>query len=281
MERKYMDRLVGKYCKIVMKEPGEERAYAIYGVIEDIDYDSGFVLVDSEQGLGCISLKTIIAIKPSRRREIRRDERAFVGIGTLIVFIAIILVAAVAASVLIRTGENLQQRANKVGLQTTREVSSGLVITDVTGYTDENKTHITHLALVVRPRAGSQDIDLRHTVLYIQYDRLAILSYSEDLGYTAPRVSEKGVFHTLNVTLNATTYGVIVIHDADESICRNHGMNIGDSAMIIVNLSASFNSSGLPPRGSISGKLVPEIGAPGTFSVVAPCVFTTRVIDLN
>lgn len=280
MERKYMDRLVGKYCKIVMKEPGEEKAYAIYGILEDIDYNNGFILVNSEQGLGCINLKTVIAIKPGGRR-IRNNNKAFVGIGTLIVFIAMILVAAVAASVLIRTGETLQQRANKVGLQTTREVSSGLVITDVTGYTNENKTYITHLALMVRPRSGSQDIDLRHTVLYIQYDCLAVLSYSDKPGYTAPAVSERGVFHTLNVSLNATTYGVIAIHDADGSIYRNHGMNVGDSAIIIVNLSAAFNSSGLPPRESVSGKLIPEIGAPGTFDASAPCVFTTRIVEMT
>ena len=49
MEKKYMERLVGKYCKIVTKEPGEERASVVTGTLEDVDYKDGFVLVDSEQ----------------------------------------------------------------------------------------------------------------------------------------------------------------------------------------------------------------------------------------
>ena len=279
-----MDRLVGRYCKIVLKEPGKEKASVISGILEEIDYDAGFVIVDSDQGLGCLNLKSIVAIKPRSMRKIKKslkgDQMAFVGIGTLIVFIAMILVSAVAASVLIKTGETLQQRANKVGLQTTREISSGLAVIDVVGYTNENKTYITHLALTVRPRSGSQDIDLKNTILYLKYDRLITLTYSDQDGYVASRVSSDGVFHTLNVSLNATTFGIIALHDADDSIYRNYGMNVGDKAIIIVNLSAAFNSTGLPPRASISGSFVPEVGAPGTFDAAAPCVFTNRIVEL-
>ncbi len=279
-----MDRLVGRYCKIVLKEPGKERASVISGILEEIDYDAGFVIVDSDQGLGCLNLKSIVAIKPRSMRKIKKsfkgDQMAFVGIGTLIVFIAMILVSAVAASVLIKTGETLQQRANKVGLQTTREISSGLAVIDVVGYTNENKTYITHLALTVRPRSGSQDIDLKNTILYLKYDRLITLTYSDQDGYVASKVSPDGVFHTLSVSLNATTFGIIALHDADGSIYRNYGMNVGDKAIIIVNLSAAFNSTGLPPRASISGSFVPEVGAPGTFDAAAPCVFTNRIVEL-
>jgi len=284
VEKRYMDRLVGRYCKIVLKEPGKERASVVSGILEDIDYDAGFVIIDSDQGLGCLNLKSIVAIKPRSMRKIKKsfkgDQMAFVGIGTLIVFIAMILVSAVAASVLIKTGETLQQRANKVGLQTTREISSGLAVIDVVGYTNENKTYITHLALTVRPRAGSQEKDLKNTILYLKYDRIITLTYSDQDGYVASKVSPDGVFHTLNVSLNATTFGIIALHDADGSIYRNYGMNVGDKAIIIVNLSAAFNSTGLPPRASISGSFVPEVGAPGTFDAAAPCVFTNRIVEL-
>jgi len=69
MEKKYMERLIGKYCKIVTKEPGEERASVITGTLEDVDYKDGFILVGSEQGLGCLRISTIIAIKPGNKQK--------------------------------------------------------------------------------------------------------------------------------------------------------------------------------------------------------------------
>ena len=61
-----MEKLIGKYCKIVTKEPGEERANVITGILEDVDYKDGFILVDSPQGLNCFQIGTIIAIKPGK-----------------------------------------------------------------------------------------------------------------------------------------------------------------------------------------------------------------------
>jgi len=51
-----MERLVGKYCKIVTKEPGEERASVVTGILEDVDYKDGFILINN-----------IVAIKPGRK----------------------------------------------------------------------------------------------------------------------------------------------------------------------------------------------------------------------
>jgi ribosome maturation factor RimP len=75
MEKKYMERLIGQYCKIVTKEPGEERASVVTGTLEDVDYQDGFILVDSEQGLGCLRINTIIAIKPARKYKYIEEKR--------------------------------------------------------------------------------------------------------------------------------------------------------------------------------------------------------------
>ena len=62
-----MEMLKGSYCKIVTREPGEDRSSVITGTLKDIDYKDGFVIIDSEQGLGCLSINTIVAIKPKSK----------------------------------------------------------------------------------------------------------------------------------------------------------------------------------------------------------------------
>lgn len=290
-----MERLVGKYCKIVTKEPGEERASVVTGYLEDVDYKDGFILVDSNQGLGCLRINTIIAIKPGKnnasKRPIKEDVQAMVGIGTLIIFIAMVLIAAVAAGVLINTSETLQSRAKAVGVATIREVSAGIAIDDVTGYTNENRTKIEYLALTVRPRAGSQDIDLSLITLNILYNNLSVLKLNTSL-ISHVNTDGKSVFDTpmapgsnysIFEKLTATEFGVIAIHDPDESVTRTAGINSGDRIMIVVNLKEVIpeDGGGLPARQKIGGSLLPEIGIYSTFDATAPAVFSNRIVYLS
>lgn len=296
MEKRYMEKLIGRYCKVVMKEPGEERASVVTGILEDVDYQDGFIVINSEQGLGCLRINTIIAIKPGNKhiqkhgkKNIKKDEKALVGIGTLIVFIAMILIAAVAATVLINTSEELQARAKTVGTQTIREVSAGIAIESVTGYTNEEKTKIEYLALTVRPRAGSKDIDLSLCTLSVLYDNLTILTLDTEL-VAKVNTDNKSVFYTpieegSNYTIMGNTsntkFGVISIHDPDDSIVNTYGMNSGDRCVIIVNLSAIIDGGGLPPRERVSGTLTPEIGIKSQYDVTAPAVFSQRIVALD
>jgi len=64
MEGKCINKLIGKYCKIVTKEPGEEKARVVIGIVKDIDNNDGFMTIESQQGVGCLNIKTIVAIKP-------------------------------------------------------------------------------------------------------------------------------------------------------------------------------------------------------------------------
>jgi len=59
------------------------------------------------------------------------DTLAAIGIGAMIVFIALILVAAVAAAVIIQTAEKLQQNAQTTGSQTTDMLSSKVLILNI------------------------------------------------------------------------------------------------------------------------------------------------------
>ncbi|MED5272232.1 MAG: hypothetical protein VX613_05015 [Candidatus Thermoplasmatota archaeon] len=69
-----------------------------------------------------------------RRENIRTNEEevsASIGIGAMIVFIALILVAAVASAVIIQTGEKLQQNAQQTGDDTREEIGGKITIITV------------------------------------------------------------------------------------------------------------------------------------------------------
>ena len=93
------------------------------------------------------------------------EERGQVGIGTLIVFIAMVLVAAIAAGVLINTAGFLQTQAEATGEESTQQVSDRLQIVSTAGEVDSGGNEIETLSFVVATAPGSDAIDLEETTV--------------------------------------------------------------------------------------------------------------------
>ena len=91
----------------------------------------------------------------------RAEERGQVGIGTLIVFIAMVLVAAIAAGVLINTAGFLQTQAEATGEDSTQQVSDRLQVVSQSGYlSDPANGTVDHLTFVLARSPGADNIDL-------------------------------------------------------------------------------------------------------------------------
>lgn len=105
------------------------------------------------------------------RNESKAEDRGQVGIGTLIVFIALVLVAAIAAGVLINTAGFLQSQAEATGEESTNQVSNGVQVASasaevVTDGSSNVEVQVVELRLALTP--GSDPIDLTSgTVEYV------------------------------------------------------------------------------------------------------------------
>lgn len=92
------------------------------------------------------------------------EDMGAIGIGAMIVFIALILVAAVASAVIIQTGEKLQQNAQQTGDDTREEIGGKIsIITAWVGDTDDCDGADTAadvcITLVFELAAGSEPIE--------------------------------------------------------------------------------------------------------------------------
>ncbi|WP_148883509.1 flagellin [Thermococcus aciditolerans] len=238
-----------------------------------------------------------------------RKRKGAVGIGTLIVFIAMVLVAAVAAAVLINTSGYLQQKSQATGRQTTNEVASGIQVESVIGYAAYNSgtgtyDPISKLAIYVSPNAGSAGIDMKKVrVILSDGSAEAVLKYpavdSDSDGVLDTDVFAVGMPDNVFTDdtaivydsdeyinwgqLTGTTFGIIVVQDSDGSLKPlTPTLTKGDLAIIAVKADAVFSTtSGIQPNTKIVGRVVPEFGAPGVIEFTTPSTYTQSVMELQ
>ncbi|MCW7077131.1 MAG: flagellin [Candidatus Syntrophoarchaeum sp.] len=173
------------------------------------------------------------------------DSDAQAGIGTLIIFIAMVLVAAVAAAVLIQTSGVLQQRSQETGTQAIEEVSSNIGIESIVGHrSSASSNDLEYVNITVKVMAGAGDIDISQLIIAIQNktDR------TDNIGYT----SNSSLLSGMNFTVRE-------LRDEDDSYNttnNNYVINTGDLVTINLNPSIDF-----PAREPMRIELNPEHGA--------------------
>ena len=126
------------------------------------------------------------------------------GIGTLIIFIALILVAAVAAGVLIQTASSLQSKSLDVGRQSQEKITTDIEVVQV--FTNDTSDSIINdsidsVTILVRLGSGSSPIKLDDMI--IKFDTQ---SYSQTVTRGTAGVSNYGVRYVINGSNHIDTY---------------------------------------------------------------------------
>ena len=203
---------------------------------------------------------------------LKADDIGDMGIGAMIVFIAMVLVAGIAASVLIQTANRLEIQAMTTGQETTGEVSTGLHISKIASNKSADGLGLQSIAITVQPRAGSHDIDLKQTYVEISNTiTKCVLVYSGLEYHNKSSINGSLYQAAFFDLLTPTTFGIVVLEDADLS-CQNATpvVNRGDKICLIIDASQCFGAPGINPRADVFGLIQPEDGAPGMFSFRAP-----------
>ena len=199
--------------------------------------------------------------------QVRIDKRGALGIGAMIIFIAMVLIAGIAAYVILSTGSQLEIKSGVTGTQTTREVSTGLKISTIEGHTTSGL--IDKIVIIISPRAGSPDIDLDGTLIELSNTaQKYVLTYSSAY-WVNGKSGLEDMFDVNAFSSVASEFGVIVLKDDDSSCTQDTPViNRGDSVMLALNTTAIFN--GIGENVNVQGNIMPEEGAWGIIQFRTP-----------
>jgi flagellin FlaB len=185
-----------------------------------------------------------------------KNDRAEVGVGTLIVFIAMVLVAAVAAAVLINTTGTLQQRAQSTGKEATQEVSSNLKVLNVYGIRNSSSTaSLWDININVELAAGATSLDVSKLII-----RFSDGTSTYNLAHAAAALG--------NNAAAASTYNATWVRGNGGS---TFVMQSGDLVTF------HFNNANLAPRAASYVTLIPEVGSQVVSDFKTPATYGTDV----
>lgn len=179
----------------------------------------------------------------------KRGSRAQVGVGALLIFISLVLVSAVVAGVVMRTSSIVETKATVTGSDAQEEVSTGIRVTEVVGYSRDME-NIAAIGLSVSLAPGSNNI---------RFDDI-LLSYHSENTYIS------GILHDLAPGSGINNFSVTFIRNNT----KDHVLERGELAQIWLDLEANPNLQPLAPGRGFTITLLPIGGQPIEISKYVP-----------
>ena len=174
------------------------------------------------------------------------NDRGQVGIGTLIVFIAMVLVAAIAAGVLINTAGLLQSQAEATGEESAEQVSDRIEVNtvvgvDETGYgaaAPSENGEINGLELTVRQAPGANDINLDNAIVEVFAEGESATLTAGDKTSGDDEFTIDGIGE-VDETLSSTSDRARLLIDLEDTV---QALSEGDSVTLTITTAAGGTS---------------------------------------
>tara|TARA_B100001564_G_scaffold204209_1_gene171814 strand:- start:2028 stop:2687 length:660 start_codon:yes stop_codon:yes gene_type:complete len=152
-----------------------------------------------------------------------QEDSGSIGIGAMIVFIALILVAAVASTIIIKTAEELQQNAEQTSSDTRQQISGKVALTDLIVATTADDigagTHVATFDVVWRVSSGSTGIYPADVSYYITCDLSAHtglgLGFDDGTLPASSIITEVAIAGTTELTAGNTYYTTVTLGNSD------------------------------------------------------------------
>ncbi len=187
-----------------------------------------------------------------------RGESGSIGIGAMIVFIALILVAAVASTIIIKTAEELQQNAENTSQDTREQISGKVSIVDIFVKSaadplsvSASNTDVATMDVIARVASGSLGVEDGDITWYISCK----VTYTTGSGTFA--VIDSGTADAL--ALPDTTVDSLLLVNGDQySIVTVNGLTWTAVGSADSAVGTEFTATGLPGAALATGGLAQQ-----------------------
>jgi archaeal flagellin FlaB len=183
-------------------------------------------------------------------------SRGEMGAGTLIIFIALLLCASVAAGVIIQTSTTLQSKALATGNAGMRQISTHLLIYDITA--NDGTSTLENMSITVKLGPGSDQISLNSTTITLAlHNTTTVYSYSA----TKSVSNATGTFTSTYLEVGA--------------MYTNGAISRGD--LVQLNLQAPRN---IAAGEDLRLRVLPRDGLPTVTTFSVPSILLTQYVHL-
>jgi flagellin FlaB len=190
----------------------------------------------------------------------RKPDKGIMGIGAMIILIAVLLISAIAAIIIINVGGRLQQRSLNTGKQAEKGTINGVEVVSIMGTDGSAGRDIEHFEVIIKLQPGSDVLNLNNTAVFIHSPgRSQTLVYNESAGDTANEA--------------ATTSDFTVEWLTQSDLYQEGYLSRGEIIKLRFNYfdnSPGDTTGGIGPEQDMELKIVPRTGAVTIISFRTP-----------